>query len=157
MTVHLNSSSACTCTQQGITLIELVMSMVIIAIALTGVLTVMNTTVRHSADPLLLSQSIAIAESYLEEILLQQYSDPSPVASVEASRNLFDNVADYDGLSDAGAHDQLGNPITGLESFNVSVSVVSTTISGMNAWQTTVTVAKAGIDNISLVGYRFDY
>lgn len=143
--------------QQGVTLIELILSMVIIAVALTGVLSVMNLSVSHSADPLLQSQSIAIAESYLEEILLQAYADPSPIPGVEASRDLYDNVADYNGLNDVGVHDQLGNLISELNNFNVAVSVANVTVTGNSALEVTVTVTKAGVPNISLVGYRFAY
>jgi len=81
--------------EAGVTLIELIISMVIISIALTGILTVMNLTVSHSADPVIQHQAVAIAESYLEEILLQSYADPD-AADGEASRSLFDDVDDYD-------------------------------------------------------------
>ena len=40
----------------------------------------------------------------------------------EGSRNLFDDVCDYDGLSDNGAEDFNG-PIAGLSGYNVDVTV----------------------------------
>jgi MSHA pilin protein MshD len=97
--------------QSGVTLIELILSMVIISIALVGVLSVMNLTVRHSADPVVEHQAIAIAEAYLEEIQLQAYSDPNGTNTGE-TRATYDNVADYHLLNDVSARDQSGASIT---------------------------------------------
>lgn len=81
MTVRLKPSVKGTDQQQtGVTLIELILSMLIISIALLGVLSVINLTVSHSADPVVQHQAVAIAESYLEEILLQGYSGGSSSA-----------------------------------------------------------------------------
>ena len=57
--------------QRGISLIELIMFIVIISAALAGILLVMNQVTGHSADPLIRKQALAIAESMLEEIQLQ--------------------------------------------------------------------------------------
>ena len=86
---------------RGFTLVELIISMVVVSIALGGVLMVMNYTIWHSADPMLQHQAVAIAESYLEEVLLHAYSDPDGSGG-ESLRNLFDDVDDYDGLADTG-------------------------------------------------------
>lgn len=143
-------------TQAGITLVELILSMVIISIAITGVFTVMNLTVSHSADPVIQHQSLAIAESYLEEILLQSYDDPD-AADGEASRSLFDDVDDYNGLSDTGVHNQQGNPVTTLSNYDVSVAVSTVTLTGgVSAKKVTVSVSGMGT-SLNLVGYRADY
>ena len=63
------------CRQRGISLIELIIFIVIVSVALTGILLVMDQVTRHSADPLIRKQAIAIAESLLEEIELQDYID----------------------------------------------------------------------------------
>ena len=93
--------------QSGVTLVELILSMVIISIALTGVFSVMNLTVSHSADPVVQHQAISIAEAYLEEILLRSVIDPDGTNAGE-TRASYDNVADYNGLNDVGAHNQQG-------------------------------------------------
>ena len=140
--------------QHGVTLIELILSMVIISIALVGVLSVVNLTVSHSADPLVQQQAVAIAESYLEEILLQNYR-----GGTSSSRADFDDVDDYNHLSDSGAHDQLGNPITGLSQYTVSVTVAAPTAlaGGVNAKQITVSVSGPGVNDLRLAGYKADY
>ena len=104
--------------QTGVTLVELILSIVIISIALTGVLTVMNLTVSHSADPVVRHQSISIAESYLEEILLQSYDNPTNGYS-GADRSQFDDVDDYNGLNNTGVEDQLGDSVVTLANYNV--------------------------------------
>jgi len=118
--------------QAGVTLVELILSMVIISIAVTGIFSVMNFTVSHSADPVVQHQAIAIAEAYLEEILLQSAIDPDG-ANAGETRASYDNVADYNGLADVGAHDQRGVLLSNLSSYNVSVAVVDQSIVGLPA------------------------
>lgn len=140
--------------QQGVTLIELILSILIISIALTGVFSVMNVTIRHSADPLVQRQAIAIAESYLEEILLQLYKNPVG-GYVGMDRSQFDDVSDYAGLTDSGVHNNQGNAVTVLADYNVSVSISSPVkLTGdVLAKKITVKVKGKSVD-IKLVGYR---
>jgi len=141
--------------QLGVTLVELILSMVIISIALTGVLTVMNLTVRHSADPVINHQAIAIAESYLEEVLLQTYASGGYSGTDRAQ---FDDVDDYDGLSDTGVKDNQGNAIAALASYDVSITVSgpATLKDSVTAKKVSISVAGVGT-TISLVGYRANY
>jgi len=153
--VKLHSRSG----ERGMTLVELIVAMVIVTIALGGVLTVMNFATRHSGDALLLQQSVAIAEAYMEEITLKNFSDPD--SDGETSRPLFDDVDDYNGLSDHGAHDQNGHLIAGLSSYFIDVSVVpqgfgptGMTVAGLKI---DVTVTDPGGERLTLTGYRTDY
>ncbi len=130
--------------------------MVIISIAVTGVLSVMTLTVRHSADPVVEHQAIAIAEAYLEEILLHAAIDPDG-SNVGETRASFDNVADYGIVNDAGAFDHQGMPIYSLSSYNVSVAVVDETVATLAAKKITVTVSGPGVSGLALVGYKFIY
>lgn len=72
--------------QRGISLIELIMFIVIVSVALAGILLVMNTTTRNSADPLIHKQALAIAESMLEEVELMPFTicDPNDVNAATA-------------------------------------------------------------------------
>lgn len=118
--------------QAGVTLIELVMFIVVIAIAVTGVLLVYANTVRYSADPVVRKQMLAVAEAMLEEAASMPftYCDPDDLdariagqavvsagdcaSTVEmigpeaaearhAPANPFDNVNDYAGFDTANA------------------------------------------------------
>ncbi|MCG2584551.1 prepilin-type N-terminal cleavage/methylation domain-containing protein [Massilia sp. TS11] len=71
--------------QQGLTLVELIMFIVIISIAVIAVLQVMGVANRLSADPVVRKQAIAIAEGLLEEVELAQFTYCDPSDSVNAS------------------------------------------------------------------------
>ncbi len=152
--------------QAGVTLVELILSMVIISIALTGLLTVMNLTVSYSADPIIQHQSIAIAESYLEEVLLKDFCEDRSDAincplitgkETGETRSTFNDVDDYNGLSDTGVKDHLGNSVTILASYNVSILVSAVTLAdSISAKKITVTVSGLG-SSLNLVGYRANY
>lgn len=64
--------------QRGTSLIELVLFIVIVSVGLAGILSVMTVSSKSSADPLLLKQATAIAESLLEEIELQPFTFCAP-------------------------------------------------------------------------------
>jgi MSHA pilin protein MshD len=150
MTVRPNSYL-----NRGATLVELIISIVIISTALIGILSVVNLSAQHSADPVARQQAIAIAESYLEEILLLPVTDPDGNNAGEG-RATFDNISDYNGLSDAGATDQNGNSIAGLENYTITVAVNNVAITGVNMGEVIVTVTR-GITAISLSGYRANF
>lgn len=73
--------------QCGISLIELIMFIVIVSVALAGILLVMNTVTRGSADPLIHKQALAIAESMLEEVELMPFTfcDPDDANAATAT------------------------------------------------------------------------
>ena len=101
-------------------------AIVVVSICLTGAFALVDATVRRSVDPMLERQSTSIAEAYLEEIVQQAYLDPDDGAicpAPEAERALFDNVCDYSGLFEAGARNQTGVAVSGLEGYRVSVAV----------------------------------
>jgi len=140
--------------QLGATLVELIITIIIISIALSGILSVVNLTTRHSADPMVQHQAIAIAESYLEEILLLPIADPDGINSGETRAN-FDNINDYDALKDVGAKNQLGATIIGLELYSIDITVQSPiTISGVNMTQVLIDVSRPGTDTINLSGFK---
>jgi MSHA pilin protein MshD len=110
--------------ERGVTLIELVISIVIIAIAASAVLGVLSSSVGRSADAMVMSQAVSIAEAYLEEVTLKPFADPDGTDG-ESGRTNFDDVDDYNGLVDVGARDQFDNPIAALSQYTVAVTVAS--------------------------------
>ena len=78
----------------GFTLVELLVSIVIVSIAASTILGVLSMTTAGSADPMIRHQAAAIAEAYLEEILLKPLTDPDGVDG-EAARADFDDLDDY--------------------------------------------------------------
>ena len=56
--------------QRGLTLIELVASIVIISVATIGLMAAVTAAVGRSADPMIQNQDTAIGVAYMEEITL---------------------------------------------------------------------------------------
>jgi MSHA pilin protein MshD len=156
---------------RGFTLIELIIFIVVVSAGLAGILSVINTVVKSSADPMMRKQTIAIAESLLEEILLKDYCDPDTVDTstspptcgantVESGRNNYDDVDDYNGYNtSSGIVDMLGVATPGLTQYNISPAVTvvaSTDLAGVAAKKITVSVTGPQ-GTISLTGYRANY
>lgn len=170
LSAHLRQSRG-----RGFTLIELLIFIVVVSAGLAGILLVMNTVVKSSADPLVRKQTVAIAESLLEEILLKEFCDPDTVNKIttpptcgahttEASRALYDDVDDYSGYTTTGGIvDLTGAAVAGLTIYNItSVTVAATTaaqsaaLNALGAKRVTVTVTGPQ-GAISLTGYRSNY
>jgi len=79
----------CTTDQRGLSLIELLVFIVVVGIAVSGVLSVYSLNARSSADPMVQKQALAIAESLLEEVLSKPYTycDPDD-ANVDTAANV---------------------------------------------------------------------
>ncbi|SHG64429.1 prepilin-type N-terminal cleavage/methylation domain-containing protein [Massilia sp. CF038] len=149
----------------GFTLIEMIVFIVIVAIALAAVLRTLSITAGASADPIAPKQAMLVAESMLEEILLKPFSNPeggyAAVCPGTCDRARFDNVGDYAGYTSNGvfALDDLATPVAGLGGYNVAVSVTSTNVTakgnGAPCLRVTVSVSAAGT-TYQLHGYRFN-
>ena len=61
--------------ERGFTLIELIVFIVVVSAGLAGILSVMNTTVQFSAEPMARKQAMVLAESILEEVVQKDYAD----------------------------------------------------------------------------------
>ena len=145
--------------QSGFTLVELIVSIVVIAVAVTGVLLAVQFTTRHSADPMIRQQAVAIADAYMEEIMLQPYKDPG---GSDSGRSTYNDVFDYNGTTDKPPRDQTNSKLTGLENYRVTVAVESTDTFGPNsnttAAQIEVTVENDAADvSFTLTGYKAKY
>jgi MSHA pilin protein MshD len=139
--------------QRGFTLIELIIFIVVVAAGLAGILSVMNTVVKSSADPLVRKQAIALADSILEEVLQKEFADPDGTNVGETGPANWDNVSDFHGKTNAA----LGVP-NALNAYVVGIAVVAdnATLNPIPALRITVTVTH-GTDVITMTGYRANY
>lgn len=142
--------------KSGFTLIELVISIAILAIGAASFMVLVNQATRHSIDPLVRQQGYALAQSYLEEVLLNPFCDPdvaddcpaectvsacgsaSCTAADTGGRSAFDDICDYDAVSDtSGPVDQNGDPLAPsiLGAYNVDVDVIDSgvTLNGLDS------------------------
>lgn len=148
--------------QRAMTLVELVITIVIVGIAAAALYSAMAAITGRSADPMLRQQSLAIAEAYLEEILLQPFLDPSNAVcpAPPANRASYDNVCDYNGLNDNGARDARGQAISALANYRVQVSVNAQAwdvLSAANVLYVLVTVTDPAGQQLQLGSYRTRY
>lgn len=145
---------------RGVTLIELVVAITVVAIAVTTVMAVFGAVSTRSADVMAQQQSIAIAQAYLDEILERWVVDPNGTPP-NTGRGSWDLVDQYNGLTDVGAHDQFGNAIAGLGAYTVTVSTSqSTALTGVPAAaarRIDITVSYPPGGRVTLSGYRTGY
>lgn len=146
-------------TQRGATLVELIVSIVVISVGLAGVLIAINRNVSSSADPMIQHQTVAIAEAYLEEILTKNFT----ADGVEASRDLYDDVWDYNAIAaESPPRDQNGSQILALASYTVNVQVATDALNDIalasgNAVRVQVTVTSPFGSSVVVSGYRTNY
>lgn len=139
--------------QAGFTLIELIMFIVIVSIGVVGILSVMNLTVLHSADPMVRKQAAALADSIMEEILLKEYTDPDSTETGETGRSTYDDVDDYNGLTKTAF---TGLPGV-LPNYGITITVdAPAALNGVTMKEVTVEVT-GGAETISMTGYRANY
>lgn len=122
--------------QKGISLIELIMFIVIVSIALAGIMLVMNQVSGHSADTLVHKQALTVAESLLEEIEAQ------PFSNIQAAVNSVTPASGIAGYSPSAGLD-ITSAWNGITSGNVA--------------QITVTVTDPAGNTYSASGYRTAY
>lgn len=141
----------------GVTLVELIVAIAIVAAGVSAVLAAYAAVATRSADAMVRQQAVAIAESYLEEIALKPFADPDGTES-ETPRAGWDDVDDYDGLTDVGVRDQNGVAIATLSSYTVTVAVSATSaltgVPSASARRIDVTVAGPQGVQVGLTGYR---
>lgn len=146
--------------QRGVTLIELVVAITIVAISATTILGAMSAVASRSADAMVQQQAASIAQAYLDEILQRWVVDPNGTPP-NTGRGSWDLVDQYNGLVDVGARDQFGNAIAALSAYSVSVSVSPTSalgaIGSADARRIDITVTRAPNLIVKLTGYRTNY
>jgi MSHA pilin protein MshD len=139
--------------QRGLTLIELIVSLVIASVLLGSMWSAWQLLGRGSADPMVQRQQLAIAQSLLREIELQPLpGSTGGAAAATPGRTGFASITDYNGLSMSGITDAEGNAISGLGAYGASVSVTTLALAGVPAgsgyW---VSVSVTGPDSRALV------
>lgn len=171
--------------QRGLTMIELVMFIVIVGIAVVGVLGVISLNTRGSADPILQKQSLALAESLMDEVRAARFSwcditdenystatsaatckDKPEGANQEVGGGLrpFDNVNDYVGAYGqprAYNTDVIGTPFPAGYAATVTVTEATlgpagSTVPAGAALRIVVNVTHGG-DTVTLESYRTRY
>jgi MSHA pilin protein MshD len=143
--------------QRGISLVELIIAIVIIAVGVAGVLAAFMTTVRGSADPMVRKQMLAVAEEMIEEIALKPYTAAANAAPAACARNTYNDIFDYNGYTRTGICDIDGTAIPALAGYSVTVSVAVSPLAGVAATARIAVSVSHGGDTLQLVAWRTDW
>lgn len=137
--------------QRGLTLIELIVFIVIVSVALAGVLTVLNYTTRHSADPMLRKQVLTIAEALLEEVMLQPFTwcDPDDAAAATATGYASCATSENNLAAEAGEARASATPLDNVNDYNGVTATTNIAGGGAAAYAATVTVAQSSLNGIA--------
>lgn len=141
----------------GFALVELVVAIVIVAAVAAVLMTQLAGSANTSARTLITVEAATVGASYAELIAARAFVDPDGVDG-EGARANFDDVDDYDGLHDLGARDAAGNPLAGLTTLDIQVSVrPSAALAGIPAAdvrRVDVTVRDASGQRVVYTAYR---
>lgn len=127
--------------ESGFSLIESILTIVIISISLVVLISAWSGAAKRSGDPFWHAKAAYLGQAYIEEILTKRYDENTPVGGLPActtatctaeasfgpegseSRATFDDVDDYDGLSETPSENALGVVRDEYNSYQVEVNV----------------------------------
>jgi len=124
--------------QSGMTLVELVITIVIIGIAAAALFSAMASITARSADPLLEAQSLHLAESLMEEMQSVPFNAIADIAPREPQY-------------------RDGSGIEALENYSVGAVVSDYSIGGQPGKRIDVDVTDPTGRMLRLTGYRAEY
>lgn len=159
----MNSLSA-----KGFSLIELIITIVVLGVALSALTSSIFTGVGRNADPLWQSKATQLSQSYLDEILSMRYQEDSPLGggsvgtcslagseAGETSRSLYDDVDDYNGLIESA--DFLDTTtLSNYSGYNVSIEVTCNDVA-TNSKLIAVTITSPTNQNLVFSVIRGDF
>lgn len=168
--------------QAGFTLIEIVLVIVLVGVMMAGMASLFAETIVNSHRPYLRQKALAVANAFMEEIQHKQWDDNTPIGggcvqiggycpagpaaagigTEEGSRADYDDVDDYNGLSQSPPQDASGTDMPGFDGFTVTVTVQTpgSPWNGINEAQVkriVVSVTSPNTETISLTSYRLNY
>ena len=146
--------------QAGFSLVEVAVFIAVVGVGISGVILAITTATRDSVDPLIRKQSVAIAESLLEEIesMPFTYCDPDDPAAPtapnpgacaapealgpEPGETRYSNVTPFDNVNDYGA------AISGNPGFSMTpiLDLNGNVITGLDAYSATVTITSTALN-----------
>lgn len=161
-------------TQRGATLVELIITIVIIGVAIAGVVGAFSLIVGRSADPLNQTRAVSLAQIYMDEILSRRYSENTPQGGVpissgcsinteESDRPAYDDADDYSAINNESPRNAEGDLLdpSAYSGFTVSVSVVCAGgeigLPGDDAKRIDVTILDPSDQNYQFTVYRTNF
>ena len=168
--------------QAGVTLVELVISIVILSIAMIALMNAFSVSMGSSADPLWRNKTLKLAQLYLDEILAKNYDDATPVGGLPfvaspscaslgpdgETRAEYNDVDDYHDPVAKAPSSLTGSLDTSYDNYRVSITVEcagtfvsamqnSTTVSNAQAKKISVTITPPGQSPLTFAAYRGNF
>ncbi len=115
--------------ERGFTLVDLILVIIIVAIAIPPMLTLFIQAVSGSTFGVTVSRANALASTLREEIQSKKWDESAPPPSLilgpetGESRATYDDVDDFDGLDESPPRDSQGAILAGFTGFRQQVSV----------------------------------
>jgi len=126
----------------GFTLVELIITVVLTGVVITMFSSLYVSIQIKSVSPVFQIKAAELAQAYLEEISLKRFDENSPIgnqlrcdqasqpicsnvlgAEAGESRANFDDVDDYNNLTESPPKDALGNTRSGFSNYSSNISV----------------------------------
>ncbi|MFT5722324.1 MAG: MSHA pilin protein MshD [Motiliproteus sp.] len=146
---------------RGFTLVELIITIMVLSIALLGMVYSLQFSVQHSGDSLWQTKTVALVQAYGDEILSKKYDHTTPLGGMPScdsggsatscsvtlgpesgeqrgeDENTYNDVDDYHGLDEMPPIDALGAVRSDYAGYRIEVSVsyASGTELGLNGDQ----------------------
>jgi MSHA pilin protein MshD len=103
--------------QNGTTLIELIVSIVVISVALTGLMMTISLSMRHSADGFVQIRAAELAQAYMDMLVTMEYDANCTVTNFTQSgdnncgdyRNQFTSLDCYEQCLDVNGYDWISD------------------------------------------------
>ncbi|MBI4190037.1 MAG: prepilin-type N-terminal cleavage/methylation domain-containing protein [Betaproteobacteria bacterium] len=154
------------CRQAGFSLIEVAVFIAVVGVGISGVILAITTATRDSVDPLIRKQSVAIAESLLEEIESMPFTfcdpdDPNAATATgpadctggaggpndearlplgpEAGETRYSGVTPFDNVSDYNGYN------TALEAPPGIKDITGAPIAGLDVYNAAVTITQTAL------------
>ncbi len=142
----------------GFTLVEMIITIVIIGVGLAGVLTAFTTVIKSSADPMVRKQLISLAEGMAEEITQKPYAIGSGTIT-GCNRSSADDVRDYKTAYAAEQNICLPDGTSaGLTGYTIKVEMDDpATWNGIPNTIKIKVIAARGSDSFSVTTWRTDF
>lgn len=134
--------------QRGVTLVELVLTIVIVSVAVAGVVGAFSLVMGRSADPLIQSRATALGQLYLDEVLARNFDRATPLGGGRVEPGTVDCTMNSGGDSGERSRYRSVGQFNGLEESPPQLGTDSQRALYQN-FSVTVTVSCAG-DEVGL-------
>ncbi|MEH6358630.1 MAG: type II secretion system protein [Pseudomonadales bacterium] len=149
--------------QRGFTLIELILFIVIVGVATTGLFSAINSSTVNNVNPLFQVRSLELAQAQMDEIFGKRYDDKSPsggfppCGSGEVGAVACDSSDSKTDLSDVDDYHGFTTVPTGYGGYTMNVVVADVTLNSRPAKLITITVDSSASTPVTLSAFRGNF